>query len=157
MAFLNFLPLGKHFHMITGLPNVYFKRLTPSGQLSKPNLEAEEFGVKTIKDFTWKQALDVYSCTECGRCQTHCPTYVTGKPLTHKEVNRTLKHHLLDVGDDLELKATPAPLAREECPALLRSSPTTPSGPAPPAAGARPPVRSSSRTSPGSSTCAATR
>ena len=95
MVFLNFLPFGKHFHVITGLPNVFFKRLTPSGQLSKLDLEAEEFGAKTILDLKWKEGLDLYSCTECGRCQTHCPTYLTGKPLSHKEVNRALKHHLI--------------------------------------------------------------
>ncbi len=94
LAFLNFLPYGKHFHVITGLPNVYLKRLTPSGKLSTPDLEKEEFGAKTFKDLTWKQALDLYSCTECGRCQTHCPTYITGKPLTHKGVNQDLKHWL---------------------------------------------------------------
>jgi Fe-S oxidoreductase len=92
VTFLNFLPFGKHFHVITALPNVYFQRLTPSGKLPTPNLEKEEFGARTVKDLTWKQGLDLYSCTECGRCQTHCPTYLTGKPLTHKEVNQTLKH-----------------------------------------------------------------
>src|SRR5205814_3941372 len=45
---------------------------------------------------SWKQGLDVYSCTECGRCQTHCPTYLTGKPLTHKGVNQDIKHWLWD-------------------------------------------------------------
>jgi Fe-S oxidoreductase len=97
LAFGNFLPYGKHFHVITALPNVYFSRLTPTGQLSKLDLEnAESFGLAKASDVTWKQALDVYSCTECGRCQTHCPTYVTGKPLTHKGLNQTLKHHLYD-------------------------------------------------------------
>jgi Fe-S oxidoreductase len=96
LVFLNFLPYGKHFHVLTGLPNVYFKRLDPSGKLPTPNLEKEEFGAKTVKDLTWKNALDVYSCTECGRCQTHCPTYLTGKPLTHKGVNQDLKHWLWD-------------------------------------------------------------
>ncbi len=99
-TFLNFLPYGKHFHVIVGLPNVYFKKLaqkpgvSTSAKLSTPNLEKEEFGTKTFKDLTWKQALDVNTCTECGRCQTHCPTYLTGKPLTHKEVNQTLKKYL---------------------------------------------------------------
>jgi len=92
LTFLNFLPYGKHFHVITALPNVYFQRLTPSGRLPTPNLEKEEFGAKTVWDLSWKQGLDVYSCTECGRCQTHCPTYLTGKPLTHKGVNQDLKH-----------------------------------------------------------------
>jgi Fe-S oxidoreductase len=92
LAFLNFLPYGKHFHVITALPNVYFLRLGPSGKLPTPNLEKEEFGAKTVRDLTWKQGLDLYSCTECGRCQTHCPTYITGKPLTHKGVNQDLRH-----------------------------------------------------------------
>ena len=91
LAFLNFLPLGKHFHVITGLPNVFFQRMGPSGKLFTPDLEKEEFGTATVRDLTWKQGLDLYSCTECGRCQTHCPTYITGKPLTHKGVNQDLK------------------------------------------------------------------
>ncbi len=104
LAFGNFLPYGKHFHVITSLPNVYLSRLTPSGQLSKLNLEDENattFGVSKAHELTWKQGLDVYSCTECGRCQTHCPTYVTGKPLTHKALNQTIKHHLYEVSDKL--------------------------------------------------------
>lgn len=96
LAFLNFLPVGKHFHVITGLPDVFFQRMTPSGKLSTPNLEKEQFGTATVRDLTWKQGLDLYSCTECGRCQTHCPTYVTGKPLTHKAVNQSLKHWIWD-------------------------------------------------------------
>jgi Fe-S oxidoreductase/nitrate reductase gamma subunit len=96
LVFGNFLPYGKHFHVITGLPNVYFKRLTPSGQLRKSDLEAEDFGAGKATDLTWKQLFDVYSCTECGRCEENCPTYVTGKPLTHKQLNQTIKHHLLD-------------------------------------------------------------
>ncbi|HZH04580.1 MAG TPA: (Fe-S)-binding protein, partial [Myxococcaceae bacterium] len=91
VTFLNFLPYGKHFHVITGLPNVFFQRLIPSGKLPTPNLEKEEFGTQKFTDLHWKQGLDLYSCTECGRCQTHCPTYVTGKPLTHKGVNQDLK------------------------------------------------------------------
>ena len=96
LVFGNFLPYGKHFHIITGLPNVFFQRLTPSGSLRKLDLEAEEFGTAKAPDLSWKQLLDTYSCTECGRCETHCPTYQTGKPLTHKQLNQTIKHHLLD-------------------------------------------------------------
>ncbi|MBJ6760500.1 (Fe-S)-binding protein [Myxococcaceae bacterium JPH2] len=96
LAFLNFLPLGKHFHIITGLFNVFFQRSHSTGKLPTPNLEKEEFGAATVKDLTWKQGLDLYSCTECGRCQTHCPTYITGKPLTHKAVNQDLKHWIWD-------------------------------------------------------------
>lgn len=104
VVFLNFLPYGKHFHVIVGLPNVFLKKLAPvdrptissSAKLPSPNLEKEEFGAKVITQLTWKQALDVNSCTECGRCQTHCPTYITGKPLTHKGVNQSIKHFLWD-------------------------------------------------------------
>jgi Fe-S oxidoreductase len=81
--------------------NVFMKRLTPAGvsssaRLPTPDLEKEEFGAKVITQLSWKQGLDVNTCTECGRCQTHCPTYVTGKPLTHKGVNQALKHFLWD-------------------------------------------------------------
>ncbi len=96
LVFLNVLPYGKHFHIITALPNVLFARLEPRAALRKLDLEAEDasFGTATVKDLSWKEAWDTYSCTECGRCQTHCPTYVTGKPLSHKEVNRAIRHHL---------------------------------------------------------------
>jgi len=104
MAFLNFLPMGKHFHIITGLPTVFFQRLTPMGQLSKIDLEhGEKFGVAKLTDLSWKEILDTYSCTECGRCQTYCPTYDTGKPLTHKEVNRAIRHHAQQLADKLPL------------------------------------------------------
>ena len=95
-VFLNFLPYGKHFHIITGLPNVFFKRLTPSGELRTADLEKEDFGARTVKDLHWKNILDVYSCTECGRCQTHCPTYLTDKPLSHKQVNQDIKRWTWD-------------------------------------------------------------
>ena len=104
MAFLNFLPLGKHFHIITGLPTVFFQRLSPQGQLSKLDLEnSEKFGVAKLTDLSWKEVLDTYSCTECGRCQTYCPTYVTGKPLTHKEVNRAIRHHAQEAAESMPL------------------------------------------------------
>ncbi|MFL5312632.1 MAG: (Fe-S)-binding protein [Myxococcales bacterium] len=104
MSFLNFLPMGKHFHIITGLPTVYFQRLTPMGQLSKLDLEnATSFGVAKLSDLSWKEILDTYSCTECGRCQTYCPTYDTGKPLTHKEMNRAIRHHAQQVAATMPL------------------------------------------------------
>ncbi|HSM92804.1 MAG TPA: (Fe-S)-binding protein [Anaeromyxobacteraceae bacterium] len=98
-VFLNFLPFGKHFHVVTALPNVFLRSLPPgSARLRKLDLEAEDarFGAATIADLSWKEGLDVLSCTECGRCQTHCPTHVTGKPLSHKAVNGALKHHLVE-------------------------------------------------------------
>jgi len=122
LVFGNFLPYGKHFHIITALPNVYFRRLPPTGALRKLDLEAEgaSFGAATVKDLSWKELWDVYSCTECGRCQTHCPTYVTGKPLSHKEVNRTLKHHAIALAPVLTALARAGdPAAREAAAAKL--------------------------------------
>ena len=116
LVFLNFLPLGKHFHVITGLPNVYFQRLEPQYRPSKMDLEnSETFGVQKADELTWKMALDVFSCTECGRCQTHCPTYVTGKPLAHKALNMAIKQHLLEQVDVL----AKGPEHREELPDLV--------------------------------------
>jgi Fe-S oxidoreductase len=118
LAFLNFLPLGKHFHVITGLPNVYLQKLTPSAALRTPNLEAEDFGARSFRDLSWKEGLDLYSCTECGRCQTHCPTYVTGKPLTHKGVNQTLKHWAWEHEEELGAPQRP-PGVSPELPPLV--------------------------------------
>jgi Fe-S oxidoreductase len=122
LVFGNLLPYGKHFHIITGLPNVFFARLPPTGALAKLDLEAEDarFGTATVKDLSWKEAWDVYSCTECGRCQTHCPTYVTGKPLSHKEVNRAIRHHLAEQATPLtRLARAKDPAAREAAAAGL--------------------------------------
>lgn len=95
LVFGNLLPYGKHFHVITGLGTVFLQRLPPIGVLSKIDLEnSEQYGAAKVTDLTWKELLDTYSCTECGRCQTHCPTYVTGKPLSHKEVNRAIRHEI---------------------------------------------------------------
>jgi Fe-S oxidoreductase/nitrate reductase gamma subunit len=122
LVFLNALPYGKHFHIITALPNVFFARLSPTAALRKLDLEAEDasYGTATVKDLSWKEAWDVYSCTECGRCQTHCPTYVTGKPLSHKEVNRAIRHHLADVAPALTAFARAKdPTAKEAAAAAL--------------------------------------
>jgi Fe-S oxidoreductase len=122
LVFLNALPYGKHFHILTALPNVFFTRLAPAAALRKLDLEAEDasYGTATVKDLSWKEGWDVYSCTECGRCQTHCPTYVTGKPLSHKEVNRAIRHHLAAVAPDLTaLARAKDPAAREAAAAKL--------------------------------------
>ena len=78
------------------------------GQLSKLDLEnSEKFGVAKLADLSWKEILDTYSCTECGRCQTYCPTYDTGKPLTHKEMNRAIRQHAQEMAEKM-----PLPLAQ---------------------------------------------
>jgi Fe-S oxidoreductase len=123
LAFGNLLPYGKHFHIITALLNVYLRALPPgAAALRKLDLESEaaDYGAQSMSDLSWKEALDVYSCTECGRCQTHCPTYVTGKPLSHKEVNRAIKHHLIEEAPRLvALSRARDPAAREAAAAEL--------------------------------------
>jgi Fe-S oxidoreductase len=122
LVFGNLLPYGKHFHVITGLPNVFFARLPPAAALAPLDLETEEarFGTATVKDLSWKEAWDVYSCTLCGRCLTHCPTHVTGKPLAHKEVNRVLRHHLAEQAPALvALARAKDPAAKEAAAAKL--------------------------------------
>jgi Fe-S oxidoreductase len=97
LTFLNFLPLAKHFHIITGLPNTFFRKLEPLGALSKQDLEtATSFGTSHIDQFTWKQVLDMYTCTECGRCSSNCPATMTGKPLAPRQFLLDLRDYLYD-------------------------------------------------------------
>ncbi len=108
LAFLNFLPYGKHFHVITSIPNVFFKKMEPRGALSKQDLEnATTFGTSYINQFTWKQILDMYSCTECGRCSSHCPATMTGKLLAPRQVMLDLRDYLYRHEDDF-LRFQPA-------------------------------------------------
>ncbi|MBW2311404.1 MAG: (Fe-S)-binding protein [Deltaproteobacteria bacterium] len=91
MVFLNYLPLGKHFHIITGIPNVFLRKLK-KGSIKPPrwdveNIEdLESLGVEKFQDFTWKHILDFYTCTECGRCSDNCPANTVGRPLSPMEV-----------------------------------------------------------------------
>jgi Fe-S oxidoreductase/nitrate reductase gamma subunit len=104
LFFGNYLPYSKHFHIITAIPNVFFMNLEPMGRLRTIDLEkAERFGASRVEDLTWKQMLDGYTCTECGRCRIVCPTALTGKPLDPK----------VFVGEvrDAVYEATPAILA----------------------------------------------
>ena len=95
LVMLNFLPVAKHFHVITSLPNVFFRKLEPLGALSKQDLEnAATFGTSHIDQFTWKQVLDMFSCTECGRCSSQCPATATGKPLAPRQLLLDLRDYL---------------------------------------------------------------
>ena len=94
--FIAYLPVSKHFHVITSLFNVYFRRLN-YGALPMLDIEnAENYGVSEIEQFSWKDLLDIYTCTECGRCQDACPAFVTDKPLSPKVVNEQMREHLND-------------------------------------------------------------
>ncbi|MBI5166555.1 MAG: 4Fe-4S dicluster domain-containing protein [candidate division NC10 bacterium] len=102
LGFLVYIPFSKHLHIITAAFNVFFRSLRPQGALAPMGLEATEtFGVARIWEFTWKQLLDLYACTECGRCQDQCPAYLTGKPLSPKKLILDLQGHLLSQGPAL--------------------------------------------------------
>ena len=94
--FLNLLPMSKHFHIITALPNVFFKKLN-TGTIKLPQWDMQdieqldEAGVETFDDFTWKHILDFYSCTECGRCTDNCPANAVGKPLSPKKITMEIR------------------------------------------------------------------
>lgn len=121
LTFLNFLPLGKHFHVITSLPNVFLKSLGyPHEKARVLDLEDEAawenetLGLNHIHQLDWKQGLDLYTCTECGRCKDVCPAYTTDKPLSLYDFNMDLKHELLDNADKLiQRKKLAAELASE--------------------------------------------
>ena len=111
------------------------------------------FGAGTVADLTWKQTLDTFSCTECGRCQDVCPALTTGKELSPKLLIMALRDQLFEEGPDLlERRATASSRSRW----CRTPSPTTWSGTASPAAPACASARSRSSTSTTSSTCAAT-
>ncbi|MEW6511365.1 MAG: (Fe-S)-binding protein [Bacteroidota bacterium] len=89
LGFLNYLPFSKHLHILTSIPNVYFSSLGPKGALAPVNLadeSATKFGATDVEDLTWKQLLNGYTCTECGRCTSACPAHSTGKLLNPKKI-----------------------------------------------------------------------
>ena len=109
-AFLVLLPMGEHFHIVTALPGLFFAHATPPNRVPSVDLDrvmnaadAEDVtvGVRTARDLSWKDAYDAFTCTECGRCKTSCPTYLTGKPLALKWVNDSLKKHLVEQRDTI--------------------------------------------------------
>ena len=105
LSFLVWLPAGEHFHIVTALPTLYLRRGRPANRVPAVDIEklmqaSDESemhaGVRTARDLVWKDGLDAFTCTECGRCKDACPTHLTGKPLSLKAVNDSLKHHLLE-------------------------------------------------------------
>jgi Fe-S oxidoreductase len=97
-AFLVFIPYSKHLHIITAPFNVYFSSLQPRGALAPiADFEtAESLGVSKIDEFSWKNVLDTYTCTECGRCDSVCPAANTGKELHPRSIILNLQHYLID-------------------------------------------------------------
>ncbi len=121
-AFLNYIPYSKHFHVFLAFPNVYYSKLRPKGEIENmpsitrevklmidpnaivpaPEETAEQFpfGVKDIKDLTWKNIMDAYTCTECGRCTSSCPANITGKKLSPRKILMDIRDHAEIVGRD---------------------------------------------------------
>jgi len=110
LTFLVYLPMGKHMHIITAIFNVYLRPLYRNGRLTKLDLDDEEiesFGIEKMEDHTWKNILDIYSCTECGRCNDQCPAVATNKKLAPREITRSENHFLHDEDSDRILACDP--------------------------------------------------
>lgn len=127
LLFLNYLPISKHFHILLAFPNVYYSDLHPQGQFQNmprvtdevnlmmdPNADPyaapaegeavadEKFGAKDVRDLHWKNLMDAYSCTECGRCTSVCPANMTGKLLSPRKIMMDTRDRLEEVGKNLD-------------------------------------------------------
>ncbi len=109
LAFLNYLPFSKHMHILTAIPNCFFKRLGKANTLPLETFEiGASYGVGRVDQYTWKDLFDSYSCTECGRCTDVCPANRTGKPLNPREVIHDIKINLLENAGHLSAGLAPA-------------------------------------------------
>jgi ferredoxin len=123
-AFLNYLPYSKHFHILLAFPNTYFSNLEQKGKFTNmesvtnevklmldpnadpyaapanPDEAPRRFGAKDVTDLTWKNLLDAYTCTECGRCSSSCPANITGKELSPRKIMMDTRDRLVEVGEN---------------------------------------------------------
>jgi Fe-S oxidoreductase/nitrate reductase gamma subunit len=105
LSFLNYLPYSKHMHILTAIPNCFFKSLEKvNTQPREEFIKGGTFGVGQVDQFSWKGLFDSYSCTECGRCSDSCPATFTGKPLNPRLVIHDIKVNLLKNGPLLAKK-----------------------------------------------------
>jgi Fe-S oxidoreductase len=101
LGFMNYIPYSKHLHLLASPFNVFFHSHHSTGKLTKIDFGVLEkkatllTGAGKVFDLTWKQLLDGYACTECGRCQENCPAHLTGKPLSPWKVIKDIRNHLL--------------------------------------------------------------
>ena len=124
LAFLNYVPYSKHFHILLAFPNTYYSKLDPKGSFTNmqsvtnevklmidpsavvapidPNAPPQRFGAKDVQDLTWKQLMDSYSCTECGRCTSACPANITGKLLSPRKIMMDTRDRLEEVGKNID-------------------------------------------------------
>ena len=119
--FLNYLPYSKHLHIILAFPNAYYTRLPPKGKMKnmpavqnevlyamQPELAPadaappEKFGAKDVFDLSWRNLLDAYSCTECGRCSAACPATITGKLLSPRKIMMDTRDRMEDVRKNIK-------------------------------------------------------
>ncbi|WP_022666895.1 heterodisulfide reductase-related iron-sulfur binding cluster [Desulfospira joergensenii] len=102
LGFLIYIPGSKHLHLLAAAPNVFFKRLETPKTIVKTDIENEEaetFGLGKASEFNWHNVLNLYACTECGRCEELCPASSTGKALSPKKIIHDFKVDLLDQAD----------------------------------------------------------
>jgi Fe-S oxidoreductase len=121
LGFLNYIPGSKHLHMLAAVPNVCLKPLDRPKPMMKTDLESEgaqTYGLGKVSDLSWKGVLDLFACTECGRCEEQCPASQTGKPLSPKRVIHDLKVDLLQQSDAILTRTFDSvkPLLREGSP-----------------------------------------
>ena len=120
LAFLNYLPYSKHFHIILAFPNTYYSNLNPKGKFENmasvtnevkamidpsftpPASEVSRFGAKDVTDLTWKNLMEAYTCTECGRCTSVCPANQTGKLLSPRKIMMDTRDRLTEVGEGID-------------------------------------------------------
>jgi ferredoxin len=117
LFFLNYVPYSKHLHIFLAFPNTWYSRLSPSGEFQNmpeitnevnmmldpskadPNMPPpEKFGVNDVTDLSWKNLLDAYSCTECGRCTSSCPANITGKKLSPRKIMMDTRDRAEELG-----------------------------------------------------------
>ncbi len=123
LAFLNYLIVSKHLHILLSFPNVWYSNLDAKGRMrNMPRVTAEvrsmldpsipppaaadagRFGAKDIFDLSWKQLMDAYSCTECGRCNSECPANLTGKLLSPRKIMMDTRDRIEEVGRAIDRK-----------------------------------------------------
>ncbi|GLU50915.1 (Fe-S)-binding protein [Dyadobacter frigoris] len=120
-TFAAYVTYSKHLHIVLAFPNTYFSRLTPKGEMNnmpditkevkimlglteametngEENAIPERFGAKDVPDLSWKNLMDAYSCTECGRCTEACPANITGKKLSPRKIMMDTRDRLEDIG-----------------------------------------------------------
>lgn len=123
-GFLNYLPYSKHFHIVLAFPNTWFSNLESKGKFTNmasvtaevklmmdptadpyaaapADAEPQRFGAKDVTDLTWKNLLDAYTCTECGRCTSSCPANQTGKLLSPRKIMMDTRDRMVEVGDGI--------------------------------------------------------